>query len=88
VYRDGKKLLFQAKSERAAEAFLAWFFAEHFQRHVLFGKTTPCAFHLEQHKCPGDVLKTRRWQPQDTCGFSKFIAKSGLRDLNVEYFAG
>jgi hypothetical protein len=79
---DGKRT-FHGTSEQK-RAFKEWYFFEHFQRHVLFETKLPCADHGHPHDCPGDPLSLRKWQPRETCAFSRFLKPLGFPGLKIE----
>jgi hypothetical protein len=85
VLRDGNQIRFHGLTVEDAAVFRQWFFFEHLQRQLLYSTRLPCAAEYLPHKCPGDPFSSWRWQPQDSCAFSKALEALGIPKLKLEF---
>jgi hypothetical protein len=83
IIRDTGQLAFLVKPGQF-QTVRAWYFFEHFQRHMLFGTALPCAGDFHPHECPGDPFSARNWAPLDTCPYSQFLESMGITKLKIE----
>jgi hypothetical protein len=85
VLKDAEgRLLFSAFDEDQANVFRHWYMFEHFQRQLLFATRLPCPAGGTTHKCPGDPLETKGWNPSEKCPFSMFMSQLGLAEVRFE----
>jgi hypothetical protein len=82
ILLDHGQLSFVGDPEHV-DAYRAWYMFEHFQKHVLFGTTMPCAGHRHPHKCAGDPFRLRRWTALDSCPYSQFLVSLGVPELKI-----